>query len=130
MNVENPDMFSSRIVPGGSFIERLPDIEEEDRHQEHFNTEQSITQSEARTISGGFITMSAQAAAVAMEIFAFRRRRGETCSALATSGQIFIAKDGTKLCLAWRDAHLVNNVRRLRTGIQIYTLDPDAILWR
>jgi O-antigen/teichoic acid export membrane protein len=60
MNVENPDMLSSQIVPGGSLMKRPPDIEEEDRHQEHFNTDHLLTNLKARTISSGAVTMSAQ----------------------------------------------------------------------
>lgn len=61
MNVENPDMLSSRIVPGGSLMKRPPNIEEADLHQEHFKTDHLLTNLKARTISSGAITISSQA---------------------------------------------------------------------
>lgn len=61
MNVENPEILSSKIVSGGSLMERPPDVEEDHRQQEHFKTDHLLTNLKARTISSGAVTMSAQA---------------------------------------------------------------------
>jgi PST family polysaccharide transporter len=61
MNVENPQTFGSQIVAGESVVKRALEIEEEERHQEHFKTDHLLSNLKGHTISSGAVTMSSQA---------------------------------------------------------------------
>lgn len=62
MSIENPDLLETQIVRAGAPAERPTEVEEEDRHQEHFKTDHLLPNLKARTISSGAVTMSAQGA--------------------------------------------------------------------
>jgi hypothetical protein len=61
MSVENPQTFGSQIVAGESVVKCPLEIEEEERHQEHFKTDHLLSDLKAHTISSGVVTMSSQA---------------------------------------------------------------------
>ena len=60
MNIEDPSTFGSRIATNDAAAGCSAEVEEEDRHQEHFKTDHLLTNLKARTISSGAVTMSAQ----------------------------------------------------------------------
>src|SRR4030095_3023186 len=62
MSIENPHVFTGRILPGHSVTRRQLEIgEEDDRHEEHFRTDHLLSNLKQRTISSGAVTISAQA---------------------------------------------------------------------
>jgi O-antigen/teichoic acid export membrane protein len=48
------------MATGGPPVERVVEVEKEDRHQEHFKTDHLLTNLKGHTLSSGAVTMSAQ----------------------------------------------------------------------
>ena len=66
MNIENPGTLSGQIVESLPGV--TPSIDEEDRNQEHIKTDHLLPDLKRRTISGGVVTVSAQAAKFALSL--------------------------------------------------------------
>lgn len=62
MNIENPRNPSGGVAPSGSATACSIEIEEDTRHQKHFETDHLLTNLKGHTISSGAVTMSAQGA--------------------------------------------------------------------
>jgi len=60
--MENFRTLNKQMAPGGPAVEYVVEVEKEDRHQEHFETDHLLTNLKRHTISSGAVTMSAQGA--------------------------------------------------------------------
>jgi hypothetical protein len=70
MNHQDPSVLTSQMgLLTGNVKVRPTERKEEERSQEHINTDHLLPNLKRRTISGGVVTMSAQAAKFGLNLF-------------------------------------------------------------